>query len=52
MYQSNLWKARREAKLLSEMVGFAGEKSSTDMVSNAPNNNFEPIQLSIFNDNQ
>ena len=52
MYQSKLWRARREAKLLSEMVGFAGEKSSSDTVSNTPNNNFEPIQLSIFNDNQ
>ena len=51
MYQSNLWKSRREAKLLTEMIEFAGRANSKDTEDNqegATAQEFVPEQLSLF----
>ena len=50
MYQSNLWKARREAKLLTEMISFSGRQHSVEETSQEDKSReFVPEQLSIFN---
>lgn len=51
MYQSNLWKSRREAKLLTEMIEFAGRTNSKDAGDNQKGisaQEFVPQQLSLF----
>lgn len=51
MYQSDLWKSRREAKLLTEMIEFAGRANSKDKEDNregAKAQEFVPEQLSLF----
>lgn len=50
MYQSNLWKARREAKLLTEMISFSERQHSVEETSQEDKSReFVPEQLSIFN---
>lgn len=50
MYQSNLWKARREAKLLAEMISFSERQHSVEETSQEDKSReFVPEQLSIFN---
>ncbi len=50
MYQSDLWKSRREAKLLTEMIRFSEHNPNKQKAASieSPEQIFKPEQLSLF----